>query len=127
MATALTKQEKDFLTSFLCCCFETGGSGHWVFGLDCLQHHRFDAEGKRIAKCEIFEHHPDAVLRVYGLDAETGEDEGLWYELTAEKMLKGINKVIKYKSIEDDDAGMYDNGDADCALQLALLGAVVYG
>jgi hypothetical protein len=130
MDNLLSKQELDFISSFLCCSFETGGSADYVFNLECDEAHKFDAEGKRICKTEIFDHHPSATLRVYGLDGETMEDTK-WHELTADKMLKAIkkhlDKVSKYKHIEDDDAGYYDNGDADIAMQYALFGEVVYG
>lgn len=65
-------------------------------------------------------------LEFYDLDAE-GEDD--IYELTLEKMLKGIEMGLtwgKFGSVED----MMDNYDAETAdviIQFALFGEIVYG
>jgi len=110
--TTLTQQEIDFLESFLSCCFETGGSTYWIS--------KVESDAETYHSC-TFTDDPDGRIRIYD-----GEQEE-WHEFGAKEMLEGINKVIKYKSIEDDDAGRYDNGDADCAIQHAIFGKVIYG
>ncbi len=138
METNLTTKERDWLESFLSCCFETGGSDYYIYDIDCEEEHKVwkdvilgKEKSMRIAKCEIFKYYPDAVLRIYALDGET-ESECKWFTLTAKQMLKAIegrvNQVSVYKDgMLKDEIGDYDNFDADVAMQHALYGGIVYG
>lgn len=59
-------------------------------------------------------------------------DENKWYELTLDKFIKGLEKIVGERGLDvvyqgKIDAAMIDSNDADAIVQYAIFGEIVYG
>lgn len=118
---------QDVIDSILCC--EDGGFDYWCElcsnpdDYTAAKNRLVQAVGASMSPCyedvlaEIMEH--GGTLTVY--DREDDKD----YELTMEKLMDGWKKHVE--ATGRDDIDKYDAADADCILQLAVFGEVIYG
>lgn len=97
-----------------------GGINYWVNKVDVVGEYLEEYASEQISN--------GGTLRLYDYEAE------LWYELTLEKFLKGIQKWYedgcdRYNAVQNDgtlDCCNIDAGAADSIVQYAIFGEIIY-
>jgi hypothetical protein len=138
----------DFLSGVMCTALE-GGIGYWAIAKDIK---RTEGDDWEYLSCELAdneEYHDAEIDQQEILDELVEEEEHIyedyedklrkmteaavkWNTLNYEVIAKGCKRAIEgnygfAKYILEQDGGMIDAGDADCIVQLGVLGEVVYG
>ena len=117
------------ITDYVLCC-EAGGFDYW--GELCSADEDYEAARKRLeekSKPDFKPCYEDVLAEILeggGKLTVYDREEDKEYELTTEKILEGWKKYAEnYDSADDFDE--YDGESADCILQYAIFGDVIYG
>jgi hypothetical protein len=123
------------LSDILATCFE-GGSNYWISKVEILEQPLSEIERKNHTYASDYPFTVENGKLKIHIDQDEGEfkHEGETYVIiTKEKFIQGVKRCIEENRIKIDLSNKkdmlvdYDADDADCALQYAVFGELIFG
>lgn len=126
--TKVVKVTEEDIDDVMCSAFE-GGIGYWA----CL-----DNTGEEFENAPDYEPYSETCTKILlkgGVVKLINNEDGKLYTLNLDKLLNGIKRWVEiggdvYGAVCKDgslDCGNIDSECADCIIQLALFGEIIYG
>ena len=118
---------QDIVDCVLCC--EAGGFDYW--GELCSDEKDYEAARKRLEEKENSDMKPcyedvlAEIMEAGGKLTVYDREEDKDHELTMEKLLNGWKKYVEDR--DADEFIEYDGDSADCIMQYAIFGDIIYG